>query len=229
MARDQTNTGPWLHEVIGENLRQWRESKGHRQDDVAARARSVGLAWTQATVAQIETGRRETLERLSEMVLVSEFTGLSIAELVDSDSPVWLAPGVGAPMPSADADAKWLMAKLGGERIDRGLRTPADHIAGGLGFLESQWPGAPKWKLAQVSMDSQRTAEQRVAAAFDRDKPDAVIHLAAQASVSQSQSAPALTHRVNYLGTLSVLRAALHCESQPRLLLIRSRRSTASP
>ena len=169
MATDQTNTGPWLHEVIGENLRRWRESKGHRQDDVAALARNVGLTWTQATVAQIETGRRETLERLSELVLVSEFTGLSLGELVDSDSPIWLAPGVGAPVPSADADAEWLMAKLGGERVDRGLRTPADHIAGGLGPLKSQWPGAQKWKLAQVSMDSQRTAEQRVAAALNRD------------------------------------------------------------
>jgi hypothetical protein len=39
-------------------VRQARERLGRRQEDVAAEARAYGLAWTPATVAAIETGRR---------------------------------------------------------------------------------------------------------------------------------------------------------------------------
>ena len=78
------------------------------------------------------------------------------------------------------------------------------------------------WRVTPYDLELDVLDGAAVQAAFDRDRPDAVIHLAAQASVSQSRSAPALTHRVNYLGTLSVLRAALRCKSRPRLLLIGS-------
>jgi GDP-4-dehydro-6-deoxy-D-mannose reductase len=81
---------------------------------------------------------------------------------------------------------------------------------------------AEGWRVTPYDLELDVLDAAAVQAAFDRDKPDAVIHLAAQASVGQSRSAPALTHRVNYLGTLSVLRATLRCESQPRLLLIGS-------
>jgi transcriptional regulator with XRE-family HTH domain len=48
-----------LSGVLGESLRRHRESKGLRQDDVAAVARSWGFDWTQATVAAYEIGRRD--------------------------------------------------------------------------------------------------------------------------------------------------------------------------
>lgn len=87
------------------------------------------------------------------------------------------------------------------------------------------------WRVSPYDLDLDVVDPIAVQQAFDRDRPDAVIHLAAQASVRQSQTAPALTHRVNYLGTLSVLRAALHCASRPRLLLIGSgdQYGTAAP
>ncbi len=90
---------------------------------------------------------------------------------------------------------------------------------------------AEGWRVTPYDLELDVLDRVAVQAAFERDKPDAVIHLAAQASVSQSQSAPALTHRVNYLGTLTVLRAALHCEWRPRLLLVGSgdQYGTASP
>lgn len=53
-------------------------------------------------------------------------------------------------------------------------------------------------------------------------KPDAVVHLAALSSVAASLDAPGLTHRVNYLGALSVLKACLHCANRPRVLLVGS-------
>lgn len=78
------------------------------------------------------------------------------------------------------------------------------------------------WRVTPYDLELDVLDGAAVQEAFDRDQPDAVIHLAAQSSVSQSRSAPSLTHRVNYLGALSVLRAALRCQSRPRLLLVGS-------
>jgi transcriptional regulator with XRE-family HTH domain len=50
--------GTTLHKAIGLQLRRMRERDGLVQDDIARRARGVGLAWTQATVAAVEAGRR---------------------------------------------------------------------------------------------------------------------------------------------------------------------------
>jgi GDP-4-dehydro-6-deoxy-D-mannose reductase len=107
-------------------------------------------------------------------------------------------------------------------------------ITGASGFVGSHLMPrlqAAGWRVTPYDLDLDVTDGIAVQAAFDHDRPDAVIHLAAQASVGQSRLAPALTHRVNYLGTLSVLRAALHCESRPRLLLIGSgdQYGTAAP
>jgi transcriptional regulator with XRE-family HTH domain len=44
--------------VVGEIMRRLRHEYGRNQDDVATSARTMGLAWTRATVAALETGRR---------------------------------------------------------------------------------------------------------------------------------------------------------------------------
>lgn len=52
--------------------------------------------------------------------------------------------------------------------------------------------------------------------------PDAICHLAAQASVGISWQDPASTYVTNTLGTLNVLEAALACARPPRVLLVSS-------
>src|SRR5581483_752341 len=52
--------------------------------------------------------------------------------------------------------------------------------------------------------------------------PDAVCHLAAQASVGASWADQGQTYRVNTLGSLHVIEAALACPARPRVLLISS-------
>jgi GDP-4-dehydro-6-deoxy-D-mannose reductase len=61
----------------------------------------------------------------------------------------------------------------------------------------------------------------KVAEAFDRHPPDAVIHLAGQASVSKSWKDPGLTFRVNLIGSANVLEA-LGSFPQARVLLVGS-------
>ncbi len=48
-----------LSREVGALLRAYREARGLRQDEVARAAREGELGWTRATVAAIETGKRE--------------------------------------------------------------------------------------------------------------------------------------------------------------------------
>lgn len=52
--------------------------------------------------------------------------------------------------------------------------------------------------------------------------PEAICHLAAQASVGSSWKDQSATYAVNTFGTLNVLEAALACDRAPRVLLISS-------
>jgi GDP-4-dehydro-6-deoxy-D-mannose reductase len=61
-----------------------------------------------------------------------------------------------------------------------------------------------------------------VRAAVTGLEPEAVVHLAAQASVAQSWEQPFATFAVNATGTLHVTEAALACRHPPRLLLVSS-------
>jgi nucleoside-diphosphate-sugar epimerase len=87
------------------------------------------------------------------------------------------------------------------------------------------------WEVTATDRDLDVTDRIAVEAKLKQLMPQAIIHLAAQSSVAASQADPALTLRVNYSGTLSVLRGAQHCGSQPRVLLIGSadQYGTASP
>jgi GDP-4-dehydro-6-deoxy-D-mannose reductase len=61
-----------------------------------------------------------------------------------------------------------------------------------------------------------------VGAAIVAARPDAIVHLAALASVATSYADPEAVARVNYFGTLHVLRAALHHVPRARVLLVSS-------
>src|SRR6266851_3549685 len=53
------DTAPALATLLGQRLRALREGASKRQDDLARTARGCGLSWSRATVAAIETGRRQ--------------------------------------------------------------------------------------------------------------------------------------------------------------------------
>lgn len=77
------------------NARRFRELRGLSQDDVAARARLLGVPWRQATVANIENGRRvPTVETLLVLAAVlgegADADRLPLAELVWTDCGVAL-------------------------------------------------------------------------------------------------------------------------------------------
>jgi len=97
-----TSRAPFsLPEAIGDQLRHLRLNRFDlRQEDIAARARGVGLHWTQSTVAAIESGNRGlSLEEFFSLPLV--YHPLQLADIFADDfeveahlreGAVWTAP-----------------------------------------------------------------------------------------------------------------------------------------
>jgi GDP-4-dehydro-6-deoxy-D-mannose reductase len=78
------------------------------------------------------------------------------------------------------------------------------------------------WEVTATDRELDVVDCDAVEAKLKQLMPQAIVHLAAQSSVAASHDDPARTHRVNYLGALSVLQGAQHCSSRPRVLLIGS-------
>ena len=66
------------------------------------------------------------------------------------------------------------------------------------------------------------TDPERLARALEDAAPDAVVHLAAQSSVARSFADPEGCFRVNYVGTLNLLRAVERTAPRARVLLVGS-------
>ena len=135
-------------QIVGEQLRAWREASGLRQDDVAWAARELSLQWTRDTVAAVEGGRREV--RLDEFLMLSlivdtvsgrssryskpdYFLG-SLAPLLkppsDESRELMTELAVGASQPSSRLDRVYIDAQGDAERkAARRLRTTAYDVA----------------------------------------------------------------------------------------------------
>ena len=59
-----------LGQLLGDRLKELRSEQGLTEDEVARRARQVGLSWSAATVSSFEAGRRKTVA-LEELLLLS--------------------------------------------------------------------------------------------------------------------------------------------------------------
>ena len=97
-------------QAIGESLQALRVERGLRQDEVAAEARALGLSWTRATIAAIETGRREL--SVGELWLLPWLYHVEVPDLVKAPV-VQVTPDVTMPGHLARASAS-----------GRALRTP---------------------------------------------------------------------------------------------------------
>jgi transcriptional regulator with XRE-family HTH domain len=80
-----------LNVFIGGRIRGIREAQGKRQEDVVVAAREFGLEWTQATVAALETAKRQL--SVSEFLLLPCVLGIELRELFVGDESVRLPTG----------------------------------------------------------------------------------------------------------------------------------------
>jgi len=87
-----------MNKLLATRVRQLREAQGLRQDEVAARARGLGLRWSRGTVAAIENGRRAI--PLGETLLLPRLFEVDETELFRVDDDVVVDLG-GPKLPAA--------------------------------------------------------------------------------------------------------------------------------
>lgn len=155
-----------LRTVKGAGLRKLREARGLRQEDLAETARFAGLAWTRATVASVEIGRRDLA--LEELLLLSMALECDLADFFDGPDGAWVQV-----TPDARASLKEVRARLrgGGHGQSRvhwevpGYSPNVEEFAGFLEFepYEILWPTAPKADALAVARAAEAEAEQHLA------------------------------------------------------------------
>jgi len=101
----------------------------------------------------------------------------------------------------------------------RVLVTGASGFVGG--FLAPRLR-AGGWDVVGCDQEVDVTDATAVARHVAKVSPDAIIHLAAQSSVALSWQNPALTYRVNFLGSRSILEAAADKTPDARVMLVGS-------
>lgn len=98
-------------------------------------------------------------------------------------------------------------------------------VTGARGFV-GRWlvPRLEREGATVLAVDRELEVSQAagVAEAIAQARPDAVVHLAAQSSVTAAAADPAEAYRVNYLGTRAVLEAARIHAPGARVLLVSS-------
>ncbi len=169
---------PSLSRVVGERMRAVREERGWRQDEVAARARDFGLRWTRATVASVETGRREVT--IGELLLLPDLLryAVELPDLVPPGTYVMLGPdafassegvrarflGLAGQSLPAELDVPcFRKARVGAEEAlevllsPEGRRAMQAYEAG----MEAVWPKAQGGDLEEW-MAAERDADQEV-------------------------------------------------------------------
>ncbi len=94
LSRGMGNESATVRSVVGENVRRWREEAGASQDDLATKARAVGLRWTRSKVAALERGEKSI--GVEDLVLLAEAIGGSgepatVADLLAGEGSVRLS------------------------------------------------------------------------------------------------------------------------------------------
>ncbi|MEV7382100.1 helix-turn-helix domain-containing protein [Streptomyces lydicus] len=87
---------PAVGEVVGENLRRLRQARRWTQDTAAREFAGVGLHWKRTHIAALESGRRETVD-VGTLVLLAAAFHVPVTELYQGSGDVLLTP-------RADAD-----------------------------------------------------------------------------------------------------------------------------
>jgi transcriptional regulator with XRE-family HTH domain len=99
-SRRETTVG----RLIGHNLREIRGERGLTQEEAAVALQAVGLPWTRAHVASLESGRREDLT-LGELLLLCAAFRAPLLRWFKEDEPGMIRLGDGAAAAGVDIRA----------------------------------------------------------------------------------------------------------------------------
>lgn len=164
---------------IGSRMRALREEHDKRQDEVASAARRWGLRWTQATVAAVETGRRDlSLGELLLLPLVLSFglpTSVELPDLFSGRERLELAPGCfinaenvravlagdALKLPPKAIDVEWV--KQAAASLRRALEGVTDEVDDRVRQVQQFWPEVKFSELEAAERDAGQLAERRAA------------------------------------------------------------------
>lgn len=135
--------------VFGRNLRRLRRRRGLRQEELALRARALGLNWNRSTVAIAEGGRRVSVS-FEELILLSHLLDVPPREFLEGDDTVRLGEG-------SSAAAEVLRSAVAGRRL-QGAVTIGGEGADDVAVIGHVWrelgvtrnvPGEAEYKAAR--------------------------------------------------------------------------------
>lgn len=94
--KERETQPPTVGQVVGENMRRLRRDRRWTQDTAAHEFTAVGLYWKRTHIAALESGRRETVD-VGTLVLLAAAFDVPVTELYRGEGDVLLTP-------RADAD-----------------------------------------------------------------------------------------------------------------------------
>lgn len=114
-------------QALGRNLRRLRDERRWTQEETARQVRRAGVDWTRDNIAQIETGRRRSID-LETLVPLADCFGIALADLFEGDGAVELDEGVSIDLDAlrqalngATVGSEDVPLALTGDAVDRAL------------------------------------------------------------------------------------------------------------
>jgi transcriptional regulator with XRE-family HTH domain len=147
----------WLYQILGANLRAMRKDLGWSQDELARRARTLGLHWSRSSVAAFETGKKPI--HLQDLLLLLVLLRTSVGELLVGDSQIGLSKSVTLAL--EDVRALLTTDGLKGE-FGQESDSPAQPVHAAEGDLNPARTEADDVWLIWIS-NAKREAEQKAA------------------------------------------------------------------
>ncbi|MFH9012664.1 helix-turn-helix domain-containing protein [Streptomyces sp. NPDC017943] len=111
---DESEAPPTVGRVVGENLRALRQERRITQGALADKLFRMGLPWKRTQVSDLESGRRETVD-LGTLVILGQTLGVELRDFFAGDSDVLLTPRSSYPESWAKASRAQLRAWLAAE------------------------------------------------------------------------------------------------------------------
>lgn len=115
MENESEKPPPTVGAVVGENLKGLRKERRWTQDAAAAELSSRGLTWKRAHIADLESGRRESLD-FGALVVLGDVLGVQLPELLAGEGDVLLTPRADFPGHAITATREQVRTWLTGEK-----------------------------------------------------------------------------------------------------------------
>lgn len=151
---DESEVAPTVGKVVGANLKAMREKRRLTQADAAADLIRTGLNWKRTHVSDLESGRRETVD-LGTLVVLGAAFDMQLCDFFDGEGDVLLTPKAEYPESGAMATRAelraWLSAEEAGLTVmgSRNVRAALEHF---------------RWQGREIPIEADAAFAQRIGA-----------------------------------------------------------------